>query len=265
MLTILKRRGLQFAAITLLLLPLAECHGGDKHATPVPPGLEIEILDPNADPNGNPAVLLKDSAQSEDTQQVEIPPVVLVHRYYYTGDRTFQGPMLPGGPSIVVASHPVTNERVYVPLQMLPGAPRVIYRRNSIEFDYGAQGIKIHFSRFCDPHVVYRHRRPLLRTVGAATVGVAKSAGHLIHRTGISEAGRHVWKGTKAVATTTVDGIRESGRIVATPVAQVVEVLPFAKMFSGSPEETARRLRDQDVERIGNDAALLDATIPTNR
>src|SRR5437016_1193792 len=71
--------------------------------TPVPPTLEIEVLDPNVDPRGNPAVVTKPSCVRtchgpEGRLTVDIPEVVLVHRYYYTGDRTFQGPFLPGGP-----------------------------------------------------------------------------------------------------------------------------------------------------------------------
>src|SRR5262245_25182228 len=85
--------------------------GDHRPAVTVPATLEIEVLDPGVDPNGNPAVRLQPGPDGR--VQVDIPPVILVHRYYYSGDRSFQGPMLPGGPSIVVANHPVTGERCY--------------------------------------------------------------------------------------------------------------------------------------------------------
>src|SRR5262245_125102 len=82
---------------------------------PVPPDLEIEVLDPNVDPRGNPTVVTRPAAiptgmGASGRVIVDIPPTVLVHRYYYTGDRSFQYKMLPGGPCIVVASHPKTGE-----------------------------------------------------------------------------------------------------------------------------------------------------------
>src|SRR5258707_834397 len=66
----------------------------------VPPGLEIEVLDPNVDPRGNPAVVTRPGPMGAIL--VDIPPTVLVHRYYYTGDRSFQARLLPGGPCVVV-------------------------------------------------------------------------------------------------------------------------------------------------------------------
>ena len=98
--------------------------------TAVPPGLEIEVLDPNVDPRGNPAVVTRPAVALTSTGPdgrviVDIPPTVLVHRYYYTGDRTSQARLLPGGPCIVVVSHPKTGERLYIPVQFPPGAPRV--------------------------------------------------------------------------------------------------------------------------------------------
>ena len=108
---------------------------------PVPPSLEIEVLDPGVDPDGNPAVRLRGGNDGET--QVDIPPVILVHRYYYSGDRSFQGPMLPGGPSILVVNHPRTGERCYIPAQMMPGAPRVTYTKNGIDYDYGEHAITL--------------------------------------------------------------------------------------------------------------------------
>src|SRR5205814_3237000 len=113
-------------------------------------GMEIEVLDPNVDPRGNPAVVTRPTvvmtpAGPDGRVMVDIPPTVLVHRYYYTGDRTFQAQLLPGGPCIVVASHPKTGERLYIPVTFPPGAPRVTYATDSIDYDYGSQAVKVSF------------------------------------------------------------------------------------------------------------------------
>lgn len=131
----------------------------------VSPVLEIEVIDPGVDAQGNPAVVLHDV---EDGTIVDIPPTVLVHRYYYTGDRRFRGPNLPGGPSIVVANHPRTGERVYVPVQLLPGSPMVHYTHCEIEFDYGETGISVVFPMIGQPRTKIRSGRKLTSRVADA-------------------------------------------------------------------------------------------------
>ncbi len=38
--------------------------------------------------------------------KVDIAPTVHVHRYYYSGDKEIQGPIINGGPTVVVAITP---------------------------------------------------------------------------------------------------------------------------------------------------------------
>ena len=70
----------------------------------VPPTLELQILDPNADPVGNPTAVPRQVAPGR--AQIDIPTTVIVHRFYYTGDRTFQGPFLKGGSCTLVLHLP---------------------------------------------------------------------------------------------------------------------------------------------------------------
>lgn len=138
----------------------------------VSPVLEMEILDPNQDARGNPAIQL---TTDEDGQtQVEIPPSIIVHRYYYTGDRSFRGPDLPGGPSIVVAQNPRDGQQCYLPVQMLPGSPVVHYTERKIEYDFGNRAVIISFPAVGDPVVSYRNGRPLSEKVVRA-MGVDKA------------------------------------------------------------------------------------------
>jgi hypothetical protein len=143
----------------------------DPDFFPVPPGDEIEVLDPNADPLGRPRVELRDDLKhdgGEPSLRVDIPPAVWVHKYYYTGDRSFQAQLLPGGPTILVMNHPKTGERCYVEAQMLPGAPRVTYTSRSIDYDYGSHGITLTFGLLGRPKIKYRSRPPLKRQVAEA-------------------------------------------------------------------------------------------------
>ena len=107
----------------------------DRHPVAKPGNaLKVEV----ADLGPSPVELGRDEAGNVI---VDIPPVILVHRYYFTGERSFQAQLLPGGPSIVVVNHPKTGERTYIDVQMPPGAPRVTYTDHSIEYDYGETGV----------------------------------------------------------------------------------------------------------------------------
>ncbi|MEM9367998.1 MAG: hypothetical protein AAGD07_18550 [Planctomycetota bacterium] len=156
-------------SFTWLFAVLAVCsslvNADDPINGRVSPVLEIEVIDPGVDARGNPAVVLHDV---DGGTVVDIPPTVLVHRYYYTGDRSFRGPNLPGGPSIVVANHPRTGERVYVPVQMLPGSPIVHYTHCGIEFDYGETGINVVFPILGAPRTKIRKGRKITTRVADA-------------------------------------------------------------------------------------------------
>jgi hypothetical protein len=258
------RRG-RWLLPALFLLGTAAAAVATHRPASVPPTLEIEVLDPNADPRGNPAVLTRPGILPGQ-EQIDIPPVVLVHRYYYTGNRTFQARFLPGGPSIVVVNHPKTAERLYIPVQMLPGAPRVTYTHHSIEYDYGNQGITIHFCWLTGkPKVDYRNHVPVGRKVANGAAKVGKAAKNLVDRTGAPEACKSLARGTKNVVVTTADQIGAFGKMVATPFRQVAEMIPGINFLRSSPEDRATALRDARVRQAQFEAEGKDLFIRTNR
>lgn len=230
----------------------------------VPPTLEIAVLDPNADPLGNPAI--RTFPDMYGGMQIDVPPVVLVHRYYYTGDRSFQGPLLPGGPSIVVVNHPKHGERLYIPVQMLPGAPRVIYRHHSIEYDYGKRGITIKFCWLSGrPKVEYRNCAHLTYHLHNADQKAKEIMKNLAARTGLTEATKSAKELTKNVVVTTADRTGELGRMVVTPFVQAVQMVPGVNMLISPPEDRARRLRDAQLRVAEDAAARKDRFISGNR
>lgn len=223
----------------------------------VPPTLEIEVLDPRVDPRGNPAVIVGEPGQSTE---IEIPETVLVHRYYYTGDRTFQGPMIPGGPSVVVVNHPKTGKRCYIPVQMMPGAPTVTYSGRAIVYDYDSHAITIQFSWLTgEPKVSYRSGTPWVRKVGDAW-----------EDTRIPEAVRRTSEGTKYVAKESLAVTAVAAKTVATPLVQAAQVIPGVKMLQRSPEQRASTMYDNlkrqaETERTARTQLLEQATNVTVR
>lgn len=214
------RRVIGWAMAAAVCVPgTAAASGLRPAAAPVPPTQEIELLDPGVDPTGKPAVVVRPGPGG---QQVDIPPAVLVHKFYYTGDRTFQGPMLPGGPMIVAVNHPKTLERVYVPVTLPPGAPRVTYTSHAIRYDYGPQTVSVVFGVCGKPTVKYSQGTVAGERVKEAAGAVVADTRSLIQRTGIPDGVHRAAQGTKAVVVKGADLVNAVGRVALTPIAKLL-------------------------------------------
>lgn len=252
--------------LAISLSHTAVARAGERLAAPVPPTLEIEILDPGVDPLGNPAVVVRPGLDGQ-CMAIDIPPVVLVHRYYYTGDRSFQAQMLPGGPSLVVVNHPKTGERCYIPVQMLPGAPRVTYTSSCIEYDYGENGITVHFGLFGHPTIKYR---------SGLTWGTKMS--NLVHAEQWKEKTQTITAGCKSLGSAShttmkvaaIEGA-EAAKMVTLPVQNILRMMPFgAAVFDPDrpriwAEKVAEHERQHEIEHAQKMAERDDLTIRTNR
>jgi hypothetical protein len=256
----------RFVAVALAWSASAALSYAGHHAphVPVPPSQEIEVLDPGVDPKGRPAIEL--SEDENGVRKVEIAPSVLVHRFYYTGDRTFQGPMLPGGPSIVVANHPRTGERCYIEVQMLPGAPRVTYCGSSIEYHYPLNTITVHFPILGGPKVKYCTGRPITKQIAGAAVTAHEECKSLWQRTGIPDRTKNLCAETKTITKNLAGGVNTTTEFVLTPVRQVVQVLPFGTALTSATEERAAALeRDRKVQQAAERNRALDGSLRTLR
>ena len=106
---------------------------------------ELVILDPGTHSRGLPAVVTR---PGENGLTVDIPPTVHVHRFYYSGDKEFQGPVLQGGPTTVVANHPKTGERKYINVTLPPGVPIIAHSKCAITYVYPNRRIALNFSNW---------------------------------------------------------------------------------------------------------------------
>jgi hypothetical protein len=252
--------------LAISLSPARSGRAGERPAAPVPPTLEIEVLDPGVDPLGNPAVIVRPCPDGQ-CAQVDIPPVVLVHRYYYTGDRSFQAQMLPGGPSIIVVNHPKTGERCYIEAQMLPGAPRVTYTSSCIEYDYGENGITVHFGLFGHPTIKYR-----------SGLSWDKKVSNLVHAEHWKDQAHKVTAGCKAVASVSQTSLKaaviDGTEVVKTatlPVQNILRMMPLgAAVFDPDhlkkwEEKVAEHERQHELEHATKVKERDELTLRTNR
>lgn len=112
---------------------------------------DLVVLDPGAHERGLPAVKLDPAEDGRLT--IDIPPAVHVHRYYYSGDKEIQGPIIHGGPTVVVANHPKTGERMYVDVTLPAGAPRIAYNKHGITYVYPDKRVEVMFQGLAsNPH-----------------------------------------------------------------------------------------------------------------
>lgn len=218
---------------------------GQERKSRVSPVLEIEIIDPNVDARGNPAVTLTRDANG--AQQVEIPPALIVHRYFYNGDRSFRGPDMPGGPCIIVAQNPRDGQQTYLPIQMLPGSPVVHYTARSIEYNFGDRAITVSFPKIGDPKVSYRSGRTWSQKA-SSLVGwnhIQESldkTGTSLHRFGSK---------TKSLATGASHAAQDSLRTITLPAQNMARFIPGAAALTDPTLEAKiiERQAIQDQER----------------
>jgi len=234
----------------------------------VSPVDELEIFDPRVDSEGKPRALIEPVDGLYGGQQVIVPPFVLVHKQYYTGDRDFRAQNFPGGPCVVVVSHPYTGEQLKLDVTMLPGAPRVTYRRQYIDYDFGERRIRI---RFCHPLRVFHKYNPTVHVIAGRGFRSAQNPstepGHLsrwVHDTGIPDGVDSVVHAAGSVANSTANIIRTTGEVVTRPVKGVIQSTPLSGLVT--PEEDAalqRQIREQ--EGFAEDFSDTYKTIPVVR
>ncbi|MEQ1903465.1 MAG: hypothetical protein ABL888_04715 [Pirellulaceae bacterium] len=245
----------------LVIASMATSQAQHREFAPVPPSLEIEVLDPGVDSLGNPAVQLQANGE------VEIPPVVLVHRYYYSGDRSFQGPLLPGGPSILVVNHPKTGERIYVPAQMMPGAPRVTYTKRGITYQYEKHAVMLQFGIKGDPCIKYRSGLSFQQKIGNV-LHVEEVTGHLQNA---KEKSQRLGERLKTTGVGLTAEAVAASKVVTLPVTNILQSMPLGKqLFGGDTEsylaEKAAVYQQEKANKHAEKRAAIDErSIPTNR
>ncbi|QDT41947.1 hypothetical protein Pan241w_20270 [Gimesia alba] len=253
--TCIRKTNLIHAGIIWIALFQINATAHAEKKAPVPATQEIDVILPGVSSDGIPAVLVESDG---DNSKIEIPPTVLVHRYYYTGDRKFQGPYIPGGPSIVVANHPKTKCRVYADVQLLPGAPEVLYSKDMIEYRYGKSRILVSFPHDGGAKVSYKNHLPIGTTFKNATAGTAKATVGLISKTGVPKTTSRVFR--------TVGGYTyDAGKFVVGKSKQLISNTPLSGLLIKDEAELEYKERNRKLERATEKILKTGGSFPTNQ
>ena len=236
----------------------------------VAPVDEILVLDPRTDPEGKPNPVFVNDPSGQP--QVDVPPTVIVHRHYYTGDRNFRGPAFPGGPSTVVVNHPYSLERIYLDVDMPAGSPRVTYRQHSIHYNFGRDNVEIRFAdpllgwgKRAPPTIKYTRGNPVKLEAGANSGGMSLPGAELASRTGIPGAVAATGRGLGRAARGAADAIRTTGETVGNGTATVLRATPLNRLVDEQVEDDALNARNRAVQRAARLREERDRFISTNR
>lgn len=252
-------RTINFLVVVTTLICLCD-HANADHELKVSPADELLIIDPNVDPQKRPTPTFVMDPRTH-TQRVEIPPTVIVHRYYYTGNRNFQGPMLPGGPTVLVMNHPHSGEQVSVNANLLPGAPRIHYNCHWIRYDYADRSICVDFGKFglCEPKVIYQRNSALHEKLEDKAAEVHNTGRSFIRRTGIVEVASGLKRRTRDGFLAVGDRINQAGSTVVHGAAGVWDGSPAGRLFQPSAiEPSAAAARTGIIQELEN-------SLPTNQ
>ncbi len=262
----LVRDGVRVCLLAACLLTVATVSARQPDA----PGLnDLVIYEPGAHERGLPAVQFR-SADRGPGLCVDIPPTVHVHRYYYSGDKEIQGPIMQGGPTVVVASHPKTGERMYVDVMLPAGAPRISYCKSSITYVFPERRVVVHFSRYpfsSDRVIVKYYQGQGIGRKMEAFHGKAKS--HVKQHMAKSSSAQSV-KQAAADTGKLLVGVKEAvgtlGSKAIDGAKSAVDLIPGVVPLRSMAEDRPKREYEDTVRQAAR-RKELDATrfVPTNR
>lgn len=225
---------------------------------------DLLVIEPGTSRNGVPAPTLVNDG---DCTTVEIAPSLHIHRFFYSGDREFQGPIIQGGPTVVIASHPRTGMRVYTNVTLAPGAPLIAHSKHGIEYIYDGHRIAIWYGRDeTDVTVKYHSGRGFRRNwmetrqavvehvgdhLGASqTVGAVKET--------LVQGGQAVHSGVQVLDSTTADLINRT--------KQLGSFIPGVVPLSSAGDNVPGRQYQAEIERAQRVSERADPTfVPTIR
>ncbi len=238
------------ALILCLLCALCPCIAdGQKRE----PGLnELVILRPDRNEEGLPPV-----QYDETTHQVEIPPALHVHRYYYSGDKHYQGPLFEGGPTIVVARHPFTGEKVNIDVMLPAGAPEIVYTKSHIVYSYVDKRVVIGFSRLFPKHIKVAtvSGRGFRRRLREGTQRIAsRHRNHVASSRLVLSMGKAA-QSSKNIVLGAVGGTRSATAFVVDKTTEFVRVVPGVRYLESMGE---RDTIAREEERIRQASFIKD-------
>ncbi len=193
---------------------------------------------------------------------------LLVHPNYYTQEMEFHWNAIERGRYVVVAKHPRTKCRCLAHVVLPDGAPRIVFRKNSITYLYPSQRVIVDFGFFGDrePKVIYRDGQGTARSFNAALVGAAKATGEFVQQFPLAGALSERGRKTTDTAKGAVVAAGGAGKAYVETVGKLIGGLPGVQPLRSLGERIPELSKQEEVRRAGVRAARnAKEFIPTVR
>jgi hypothetical protein len=210
---------------------------------------ELVILDPGAHPQGLPAVKVRTSPDGK--MDIDIPPTVHVHRYYYSGNREYQGPIISGGPTVVVANNPWNGERMYIDVMLPAGAPIIAYNKAGITYVFQDSRVSIHFPFLCREKAVvtYCSGRGVERCVGETAAKVKEKTTKAMQECVLVGTLKKTAKEAKDVVTGAAMAAGGAGNVALETVAKIAPIIPGYQTLKSLGQQRAEKAEQEALQQ----------------
>ncbi|MEM6473646.1 MAG: hypothetical protein AAF802_29075 [Planctomycetota bacterium] len=227
---------------------------------------QLVVIPPGVHERGLPGVRLEPSANGELT--VDVPPTLHIHRFFYDGDREYQGPIVHGGPHTVVANHPATGERMYVDVSLPAGSPTIAYSKKCITYVYPDRRVSIRFGRWNHQSVkvhYYSGRGVGRRTRELASHFITKSQSALRGSSTVQSIADASKAGTSTLAGAK-NAVDSAAGFVVDGLTSVVKVIPGVSTLSSMGNQASQSAYESEVRGLAREkkSSAIDF-IRTNR
>lgn len=217
------------------------------------------VIDPNSDERGLPSPVIGDG-------HVDIPPTLHIHPYYYSGDKEYQGPILNGGPTIIVANHPKTGEKLYVDAVLPAGAPIIAYDKNSITYVYKDRRVVIEYhSAFRDGATVkYVSGHGPIRRLQESLMQSKQSMNAASRQSRLVTEVKQLGQETGNLLKGSVGLIERAGAYSINRTRMVTKLIPGVQALQSAGDQAAERGAMEEIRQAGI-LQVEDQFVPTAR
>ncbi|MCA9217696.1 MAG: hypothetical protein KDB27_31720, partial [Planctomycetales bacterium] len=255
----------------LMLVAILLLHGLNHQLLaqePVSVGLnQLEIIRPGNHERALPDVEFRDLSDSGRTL-IDIPRTLHVHRFYYDGDREYQGPIVHGGPITVVANHPKYGEQLYVDVSLPNGAPVIAYSKSAITYVYPDRRVIVKFSPWKRDgvRVIYRSGQGAARTREDRIVDLKARCKEAHESSRLGQAVHGSVQGAKSMAIGAKDAVDNVAGGLVEGSRKIVAMIPGAAALRSYGDSAAQRRYENSV-RFAEHRADSNQTplVTTNR
>lgn len=246
-----------------LVLGLALCQSAVAVEPRVAGLTDLVIYDPGTHEQGLPDVTFEPDGEG---QEVDIAPIVHVHRNYYNGNQEYQGPIISGGPTVVVANHPRTGERMYLDVMLPAGAPIIEYDNSKITYVFADRRVVICFSGRNKATIKHLSGRGAARIARERAATAKEKHKVAVQQSTLAGALKEAACDAKKMAVGAVGVVGQTATAVVQTGQKIVSVIPGVQALQSAADQRKERLEMEGLRQAGKAQAFLESeTIRTVR